>query len=107
MRRLIYLGLAVVGVTAALPDPTSAQYERTELKQVPTCPAPGRANYGLRRLMLDAVVDDGLDPEAVQEFGGWTDSDTPNRVYRDKVRKEAGLRARDARARIKGDVVQA
>lgn len=68
---------------------------------------PGRANYGLRRLMLDAAVEGGLDPEAVQEFGGWTDSDTPNRVYRDKVRKEAARRARDARARIKGDVVQA
>lgn len=67
----------------------------------------GRANYGLRRLMLDAAVEGGLDPEAVQELGGWTDSDTPNRVYRNKVRKEAALRARDARARIKGEVAEA
>ena len=65
----------------------------------------GRSNYGLRRVLLDAALEDGnqLDREALQEFGGWSDSQMPDRVYRSKKREKARKRARDARARIRGE----
>lgn len=56
----------------------------------------GRGLYGFRRLAVDQS--DGLDALALQEMGGWTDEQTPNRIYRDKIRKGARGRAREHRA---------
>lgn len=64
----------------------------------------GRGLYGFRRLAVDQS--DGLDALALQEMGGWTDEQTPNRIYRDQVRKGARGRAREHRGgfreRLKG-----
>lgn len=56
----------------------------------------GRGLYGGRRLAVDES--EGLDMLALQELGGWTDEQTPNRIYRERERKQARGRAREFRA---------
>lgn len=64
---------------------------------------PGRGWYGGRRGLLDVGMEAGLVGEALQEHGGWSNTQTPSEVYRDKQRTKARDEAAKIRAQIRGE----
>lgn len=64
----------------------------------------GRGAYGLRRVATDAAAA-ALDEEALQRFGGWTDSQMPRQVYKDKTDVAADKRATRVRGIFRGETV--
>ena len=63
----------------------------------------GRGAYGLRRVAVDAAVAEKISPDGLQAHGGWTNSKTPNEIYRETERMEARTEAKDVRAKIRGE----
>ncbi|HYC51095.1 MAG TPA: hypothetical protein VEB19_08315 [Gemmatimonadaceae bacterium] len=63
----------------------------------------GRGAYGLRRVAVDAAVAEKISPDGLQAHGGWTNSKTPNEIYRETERVEARSEAKDVRAKIRGE----
>ena len=63
----------------------------------------GRGWYGLRRAGVDGAAEEGISREGMQEFGGWADSQVPDRIYRDRERKKARGEAARTRATIRGE----
>jgi integrase len=61
----------------------------------------GRGAYGLRRAGVDGAKQHGADRDALKEFGGWTDTQMPDRVYADAEQEAAGKRARDIRRKVR------
>lgn len=102
------LGEQVAPIEAATRDPISrspigAWWEEAEtLAGVPH--AKGRLGYGGRRAGVDGAVDAGADPATLEKYGGWTDSQVPQSIYRDHQHRGAAVKARDIRARVRGEV---
>jgi hypothetical protein len=63
----------------------------------------GRGAYGIRRVAVDAAVERGISQDALKEHGGWTDTQMPERIYREQERLKAKAEARDVRASIRGE----
>jgi hypothetical protein len=63
----------------------------------------GRGLYGVRRRPVDAAKELGISREALQELGGWSDSQVPDEIYAAKERDYARDAARDIRAKIRGE----
>jgi integrase len=61
----------------------------------------GRGPYGLRRAGVDGAKAEGADRDALMQFGGWTDTQMPDRVYASAEQEAAGKRARDIRAKVR------
>jgi integrase len=61
----------------------------------------GRGPYGLRRAGVDGVKALGGDRDALMQFGGWTDTQMPDRVYASAEQEAAAKRARDLRAKVR------
>lgn len=61
----------------------------------------GRGPYGLRRAGVDGAKRVGADRDALMQFGGWTDTQMPDRVYASAEQDEAARRARDIRAKVR------
>lgn len=64
---------------------------------------PGRAAYGVRRVAVDEAVRRGISRDGLKEHGGWSDTQVPERIYRDRDRVEARDEARETRAEIRGE----
>ncbi len=76
-------------------------YELEALCGIPH--VPGRAAYGVRRAAVDAAVAAGISRDALKEHGGWSDTQTPDRIYREQERVEARAEAARTRAEIRGE----
>lgn len=63
----------------------------------------GRGAYGLRRRSVDELKKLGVSREALQEAGGWADTQVPDRIYADKVQEHARDEAAAARAKVRGE----
>jgi hypothetical protein len=63
----------------------------------------GRGAYGLRRVAVDAAVAEKISQDGLQAHGGWSNSKTPNEIYREIERVEARTEAKDIRAKIRGE----
>jgi integrase len=61
----------------------------------------GRGPYGLRRAGVDGAKAEGADRDALMQFGGWTDTQMPDRVYASAEQEAAAKRARDIRAKVR------
>lgn len=61
----------------------------------------GRGTYGMRRAATQGAKDAGADRDALKEFGGWTDTQMPDRVYAEAEQDQAGQRARDIREKVR------
>jgi integrase len=61
----------------------------------------GRGPYGLRRAGVDGAKAEGADRDALMQFGGWTDTQMPDRVYASAEQEAAGKRARDIREKVR------
>lgn len=64
---------------------------------------PGRGPYGLRRRSVDELKKLGVSREALQEAGGWADTQVPDRIYADKEQEHARKEAAEARAKVRGE----
>lgn len=64
----------------------------------------GRAFYGGRRGGVDAFKKRKGSREALQQYGAWSDSTTPDQIYADQEAEYARREARDIRALIRGEV---
>ncbi len=64
---------------------------------------PGRGPYGIRRQAVDAAVEGGASREELKEIGGWTDTQVPERIYRDQESRVARSGARAIRAKSRGE----
>jgi hypothetical protein len=64
---------------------------------------PGRSWYGGRRVTVDLAKGEKISREALQEHGGWTDSQVPDAIYSEQERAYARKEARDVRARYRGE----
>ena len=67
----------------------------------------GRATYGLRRQAVDGSLEEGISSDGLQQQGGWSDKQIPETIYRDQDRTRAAEEARDIRARLRGEQVNA
>lgn len=63
----------------------------------------GRALYGPRRGGVDGAKELKISREALQEWGGWTDSQVPDSIYADEEREYARDEAAVARAKFRGE----
>ncbi|HTG26088.1 MAG TPA: hypothetical protein VK681_39185 [Reyranella sp.] len=68
--------------------------------------ADGRGPYGIRRQAVDATVEGGASRDELKEIGGWSDTQVPERIYRDQESKTARDGAKVIRARIRGEVAE-
>jgi hypothetical protein len=64
----------------------------------------GRAFYGGRRSGVDEFKKRRGSREALEQFGGWSDSTIPDQIYADEEAQYAREEARDIRARVRGEV---
>lgn len=76
-------------------------HEAERLAEVPE--VRGRAAYGLRRAAVDAAKAAGISREGLQQHGGWSDTQMPDRIYADQQADYARDEARDVRAKIRGE----
>lgn len=63
----------------------------------------GRGAYGLRRVAVDAANESGISRQGLQEHGGWSDTQMPDRIYADQQAEYAQKEARQVRAKIRGE----
>jgi hypothetical protein len=63
----------------------------------------GRGWYGIRRVGVDAALDEDISSQGLQNWGGWGSPDVPNRIYRDKENRAGRAEAAVARARFRGE----
>jgi len=75
--------------------------EAEGLAEVPHCR--GRGPYGLRRAGVDGAKARKAGREDLKEFGGWSDTATPDQIYADQEAGAARQRAADLRADIRGE----
>lgn len=61
----------------------------------------GRGPYGIRRAATDEFLRLGGSAGALQEHGGWSDTQMPERIYREQERGKERGEARDIRADIR------
>lgn len=66
----------------------------------------GRGWYGLRRAAVDAAKAAGISREGLQQSGGWTDAQVPDRIYADQEQDYARTEAAKVRAAIRGETPQ-
>jgi hypothetical protein len=57
----------------------------------------GRGPYGIKRTEVDLAKEEKISREGLKEFGGWSDTQMPDRVYADQEAKVARREARDGR----------
>lgn len=62
-----------------------------------------RGPYGLRRVAVDAVKALGISREGLQQHGGWTDTQVPDRIYADQEAVAAREEAREIRGKMRGE----
>lgn len=62
-----------------------------------------RGAYGLRRVAVDAVKALGISREGLQQHGGWTDTQVPDRIYADQEAMAGREEARDVRSKLRGE----
>lgn len=67
---------------------------------------PGRGWYGLRRAAVDAAKAQGISREGLQQHGGWSDTQVPDRIYADQKADYAAKEAAEVRAKIRGEIPQ-
>lgn len=65
----------------------------------------GRGAYGVKRVAVDAAIDEDISEDALKEHGGWTSSAMPQGIYRDRQREKARHEAALVRAKIRGENV--
>ncbi len=63
----------------------------------------GRGWYGLRRIAVDAAKGAGISREGLQQSGGWSDTQIPDRIYADQEALEAREEAARVRAVLRGE----
>lgn len=78
--------------------------ECEELAEVPHVAY--RGPYGLRRVAVDGAKAEGISREGLQQHGGWTDTQIPDRIYADQEAAAGRVEARDVRSRIRGESEQ-
>lgn len=66
----------------------------------------GRGWYGLRRAAVDAAKAAGISREGLQQHGGWSDTQVPDRIYADQQQSYAATEAAEIRAKIRGEIPQ-
>ena len=66
----------------------------------------GRGWYGLRRAAVDAAKAAGISREGLQQHGGWSDTQVPDRIYADQQADYAADEAAAIRAKIRGEIPQ-
>jgi integrase len=66
----------------------------------------GRAAYGLRRAAVDFVKEAGISREGLQQVGGWSDTQMPDKIYADQEADYARNEARSARAKLRGEAAE-
>jgi integrase len=82
------------------------EVEALESKLNPEHPIPhmkGRGPYGIRRIAVDGAKAQGISREGLQQHGGWTDTQVPDRIYADQEAVAAREEARDVRAKLRGE----
>jgi integrase len=62
-----------------------------------------RAFYGLRRVAVDAVMEETTDPRTLQHVGGWSGIEVPTRIYRDEADESSRAEAARVRAKLRGE----
>lgn len=62
-----------------------------------------RGAYGLRRVAVDAALNEGISEAGLQAAGGWSDVKIPHSVYRDNENKAGRAEAAKVRAKVRGE----
>jgi integrase len=104
-------GMGTARATQAQADPVTAtairQWHGRNEEACHIEHLPGRGPYGIRRQAVDATVEGGASRDELKEIGGWSDTQVPERIYRDQESKAARDGAKTIRARIRGEEAHA